>query len=189
MNRRRMTRRSGARVERGHSSLEFAAVFAVLVLLVLVPLVDLVAIPIRMAFAVSAVKDSVRNLALSEKFSLALAGIEGDSMLKARVKSMSGVELVSARLGLFANSKAGVAGPFSKPGTLPPVFLPDGPNPPYHYNLVLTAKMDISPLFLLSGSIGEIPGLSAPFRATIEESFAWENLSKDAATKQFYLNE
>jgi len=179
----------GLRKPRGQNQMEFAAVFAVLILFVLLPLVDLVAIPVRMAFAGSAVKDTVHKLALSTKFSMAKAAISS-GILQARLASISGVSLTKCDLVLNASSAKGGASSFFAPGTISKDWLPDGSSGPYHYNLTLSCEMEISPLFLVgTGSGAEIPGLTMPFKTKIAESYSWENLSKNPETQQFYLNE
>lgn len=171
------------RSTQGANLLEFSAVFAVLVVVILLPLVDLCAIPIRTFFASTAVKETIHTLALSSKFSQARSSVKG--VLQPRLDAITGVSLRSADLSLVANSSSGSA-TFS--GSVPETWLPDGKNGPYHYKLLLTCEMDISPLFLI-GAGGDIPGFSSPFRTKISESYAWENLSKDPATGQFFLNE
>lgn len=171
----------------GASQLEFAAIFAVLVLCVLLPLINLVAIPIRFAFAGAAIKDTVHYLALSDKFSQAQATLQNGEKLQPRINAISGVTLESSNLYLLANNSSGGSEKFS--GPLPQTWLPDGDAAPYHYNLVLSCQLSISPLFLLDSSGAQIPGLTVPFQAQIQESCAWENLSKNPETQQFYLNE
>lgn len=181
--------RTKKRSRSGQNQLEFAAIFGVLIIFVLVPLIDLAAIPIRMAFADSAVKDAVHNLALSSKFSQALSTLGSGTLLQPRLKAISGVDLVTAKLSLTATGSNGESPVFDSPGSVPKIWLPDGEGKPYHYNLVLGTEMDISPLFLLNSGFGDIPGLTQPFRAKISESYAWENLSKDPETSEFFLNE
>ncbi len=182
-----MKQRSRSRSCLGANMLEFSAVFAVLVVVVLLPLVDLCAVPIRAFFASTAVKETIHTLALSSKFSQAQASLSGGSLLQPRLNAITGVSLRSANLALVANSSGG-SSTFSGPGSVTEDWLPDGKNGPYHYKLLLTCDMEISPLFLI-GAGSEIPGFSAPFRTTISDSYAWENLSKDPATGQFFLNE
>lgn len=165
--------------------LEFSAVFAVLIVVILLPLVDLCAIPIRAFFATAAVKETIHTLALSSKFSQAQTALSAH--LQPRLNAITGVSLRSANLSLAASSASGSSS-FAGPGSVPENWLPDGKNGPYHYKLVLTCDMDISPLFLI-GSGSDIPGFSAPFRTKISESYAWENLSKNPSTGQFFLNE
>ena len=179
----------GVRSYRGANLLEFSAIFSVLVLFVLVPLVDLAAVPARMAFANAAVRDAVHNLALSSKFSQAQSTLAAGSLLQARINSISGASLVSNTLSIMATNSKGSSS-FSSPGAIPSNWLPDGEGGPYRYNLVLSCVVDISPLFLVGSDSGvDVPGLTRPFRANITESYAWENLSKNPETQQFYLNE
>ncbi|MBX9567839.1 MAG: hypothetical protein K2X77_03050 [Candidatus Obscuribacterales bacterium] len=171
----------------GANMLEFSAVFAVLILVIILPLVDLCAIPIRYFFANTAVKETIHTLALSTKFSQAQAALSSGSLLQARLNAITGVSLNKADLSLVANS-AGGSSTFGSPGSVSENWLPDGKDGPYRYKLELTCDLDISPLFMIA-SDSSIPGLSAPFRTKIVESYAWENLSKDPNTGQFYLNE
>lgn len=171
----------------GANMLEFSAVFAVLVVVILLPLVDLCAVPIRAFFATAAVKETIHILALSSKFSQAQASLSNGSLLQARLNVITGVSLRSANLSMIA-SGAGGSATFGSPGSISETWLPDGKNGPYHYQLVLTCDMDISPLFMIAAG-SDVPGLSAPFRTKISEAYAWENLSKDPATGEFYLNE
>ena len=172
----------------GANQMEFAAVFAVLILFIVMPLINLAAIPIRMAFANAAVKDTVHKLALSSKFSEALSTLSDGSLLKARLDSITGVRLASQKLTLISINSQGAETPFGGPGSISKNWLPDGDSKPYRYNLELSSEMDISPLFTME-NMGDIPGLTGPFRAHFREVYAWENLSKDPSTQQFYLNE
>lgn len=166
--------------------MEFAAAFSVLILFVLLPLINMVAIPIRMGFANAAVKDAVQFMSKSEKLSAAKQILESGSRLQARLSAITGVSLKSAQLSLTASGKAGTQ---SFNGAVPADWLPDGKNGPCRYSLVLDCRLDISPLFMISmGELG-VPGLSEPFDAHMVESCAWENLSKDPQSKEFYLNE
>ena len=168
--------------------MEFAAVFAVLVLFIIMPLINLAAVPIRMAFANAAVKDCVHKLALSSKFSQAMDTLAGNSLLRARLDTITGVTLNTQKLTLIATNSQGASAPFGGPGSISQEWLPDGKSAPYRYNLELSCDMDISPLFTLE-HFGSVPGLTEPFRAHFREVYAWENLSKDPSTQQFFLNE
>jgi hypothetical protein len=181
-------RRSAIRNCIGANQMEFAAVFAVLILFIVMPLINLAAIPIRMAFANAAVKDTVHKLALSSKFSQAISTLFGGTLLKARLDSITGVSLATQKLTLISINSKGAETPFGGPGTISKNCLPDGESGPYRYNLELACEMDISPLFTME-HMGDIPGLTGPFRAHFREVYAWENLSKDPSTQQFYLNE
>lgn len=171
---------------RGANQMEFAAVFAVLILFIIMPLINLAAIPIRMAFANAAVKNTVHKLALSNKFSQALDA--SNALLKPQLDAITGVNLDSKKLTLIATNGQGACTPFGAPGSISKDWLPDGKSPPYRYDLELACDLYISPLFTIE-HMGEIPGLSAPFNARFREVYAWENLSKDPATQEFFLNE
>lgn len=172
----------------GANMLEFSAAFTVLVVFVLLPLVDLAAVPIRTMFASSAVQDTVHRLALSSKFSDALAGLN-DGSLDSRFATITGVSVVSKKLSLVANSSSGSSS-FSSAGAVSESWLPDGKSGPYHYNLNLSCELDIAPLFLIGANMGaDVPGLTKPFRVQLSESYSWENLSKDPSTQKFFLNE
>lgn len=170
---------------KGANLMEFAAAFSVLILFVIFPLVSLCAIPIRMSFASAAVQDTGHHISLCSKFSEAKSGLR--DRLQSRLSAISGVSLILVDLSLVAVNSHGSSSIFT--GSVPESWLPDSKDGPFHYNLRLTCELDVAPLFTVSLGDMNIPGLSGPFRARIQESFAWENLSKDPVTKQFYLNE
>lgn len=175
---------------KGQNQVEFAAAFSVLIVLVLVPLVNLAAVPMRTGLAATVVKDTVKRLSLSEKFSDAVKA-STDGVLEKRLDGIGGVTADSVKVSLRI-SKVGSADKFisvDRPGSVPKDWLPDGENAPVNVQIVLTLKAKISPLVLGSTLPAKIPGLTVPFDATLDESAAWENLGRNSNSGEYFLNE
>lgn len=175
---------------KGQNQVEFAAAFSVLIVLVLVPLVNLSAVPMRTGLAQAIVKDTIKRLSLSEKFSEAVKA-STDGTLEKRLDGVGGVTADSIKVSLRI-SKVGSADKFvtvERPGSVPKDWLPDGANAPVNVQIVLAVKAKISPLVLGSTLPGKIPGLTVPFDATFEETAGWENLGRNSNSGEYFLNE
>ncbi len=177
------------RSKKGQHQAEFAAAFTVLIVIVVIPLINLAAVPMRMGLAQAIIKDSVKALSLSEKFSESIKLLKGGTMQQ-RLAALGGVEAKSVELALRI-SKVGDSAQsitVTESGAIPKSWLPDGSNAPTSVQIVLTVQTDISPL-LLANVPGKIPGLTVPFSTTLQETSGWENLGRDANTGEFYVNE
>ena len=178
------------RSRKGQNQAEFAAAFTVLVVIVMIPLINLAAIPIRAGLASALVKDTVKELSLSERFSDAVKSVKDDKLSR-RLAAIGGVELTSVALALRISKVSDDAQEIlvEKPGAVPANWLPDGANSPTNVQLILTVEANISPLLLGANLPGKIPGLTVPFAAKLPANAGWENLGRDPQTGEFYLNE
>jgi hypothetical protein len=178
------------RSKKGQGQAEFAAAFTVLIVIIIIPLVNLAAVPMRTGLAQAVIKDTVKTLCRSEKFSDAVKAVQSGS-LQQRLAGLGGVEAKTVEVALRL-SKAGDSADRSilvnKPGAVPSTWLPEGQSVP-NVQLVLTVQTDVSPMLLGSSFPGKIPGLTVPFSLRLEESSTWENLGRDPNTGEFYLNE
>lgn len=178
------------RSDRGQNTAEFAAAFTVLIVIVCIPLVNLAAVPIRTGLAQAIVKDTVKNLSLSEKFSDAIKSAR-DGTLQQRLAAIGGVEVSSVSVTLQI-SKVGDASKFTvveRAGAVPKEWQPDGVHAPTSVEIVLAVQSQISPLVLGSSLPGNIPGLTVPFAVNLVERAAWENLGRDPNGGEYFLNE
>lgn len=75
-------------------------------------------------------------------------------------------------------------------GQMPREWLPDGAQSPCDYALELVVNLIVSPAFKINlpGNL-VIPGLTGPVPIAITASHEWENLGRNPATNQFFLNE
>lgn len=144
----------------------------------------------RTGLAQAIVKDTIKRLSLSEKFSEAVKA-STDGTLEKRLDGVGGVTADSIKVFLRI-SKVGSADKFvtvERPGSVPKDWLPDGANAPVNVQIVLAVKAKISPLVLGSTLPGKIPGLTVPFDATFEETAGWENLGRNSNSGEYFLNE
>lgn len=170
---------------------EFAYVIAMLMLFFVIPSINIGAIPLRFFFAQRVVTKFVHRLSLSERLSDAFTAGTGDSELSNALSKLGGVDLLSSELTL---SIAGSKSPEQEKivdcvGKIPPEWLPNGANGPYSYFLHLKVRTNIYPLLVKSIAGKSIPALNGPLPLTIEEVAHWENLGRDPASGEFYVNE
>lgn len=179
------------RRRKGQQQAEFAAAFTVLIVVILIPLINLAAVPMRLGLAQAVVKDTVKSLARSEKFSEAVKYLN-DGTMSGRLTGLGGVEAkqIDLTLRLTKVTQTDQSISVSKPGSIPKSWLPDGANnTSIQVQLVLKVQADISPMLLMSGIPAKIPGLTIPFSTNLEEYAAWENLGRDPNSGEFFLNE
>lgn len=184
-----------ARKPRGAAQIaEFAAALIMLIGLVFLPLLDMTIVPIRWMLAQEIVSGYARKLALCETFQQSYKAMQADPSLAKRLRNLGGVSVDSIKLYLrisrvFPYPHAEEATIVSEPGRIPSVWLPDGDNKPCAYSLCMEIHAMMSPAILLPSKDVDIPGLTRPFPVVITASHEWENLGRNPATGNYYVNE
>lgn len=172
----------------GHIA-EFGAALVILTTIILIPLLDLVVVPVRWMMAQNIANSYSRKLALCESFSQSCHMIESEPFLKEQLLHLGGVTVQSVDMFLRISKPSGDFVLIDTPGQIPPDALPDGETPHCLYSIQLNVKLLISPAILVHWSGQSIPGLTAPIPIMINASHEWENLGRNPATKEFFLNE
>jgi hypothetical protein len=170
---------------------EFAAVLVLLILCVLVPLINLAVVPIRYALGGRLVSAALHKLCMSDKLSDALANDRIQASLSKSLLEVGGISLVSANCELVISNPSKPDKPLvvSRVKSIPADWLPNGGNCPCDYALNLKVDTKISPFITTSIAGLEIPALNAPIPISFEQIGHWENLGRDPATGEFYLNQ
>lgn len=183
----------GDRNQTGAASItEFGAVLLMILFLVL-PFLNLAIIPVRYAVAKSIVSTEARNLAKCETFSEAIKTNLKSKRLSS-LRELGGIRVVKSQLTLVVEeARSKIIYPFTSPRSIPQQLLPDGKNN-FAYYLELTVDVEIHPLIATSNGQTQIPdqaripGLTGPIRLKVQEVAAWENLSRDPMSGEFFLN-
>ena len=178
------------RSNRGQQTAEFGAAIVILVTCIFVPMIDLAIVPVRYGLAQNIVASYARKLGLSEKFSQAVAESQSDD-LKDQLLKLGGVRLKQIDVQMVAASSKdeGAQTAADRPGGLGRDWLPDGSRCPCNYSLEVKVICGIEPLILLNIGGSAVTGLNAPFKTTLLGRSQWENLGRNPASGEFYLNE
>jgi hypothetical protein len=178
------------RAQLGSQIAEFGAAIVLLTTFIVIPLLDLVIVPVRWMMAQEIADAYCRKLALCESFGQACENFKSQPELPSVLKKLSGVSEQSSSMRLRISQVTGSGVHYVEvPGEISPEWLPDGANAPCLYSLELNVKVLISPAILFRSTGQQIVGLSAPFPVTIKASHEWENLGRNPATREYFLNE
>lgn len=186
-----MSSPSQRRSRAGQQMAEFSAALVLLIVGICIPLLDLCVIPIRWGLWQQSLNSDARKLAQSENLSSAMAALDTDPALSMRSGNIAGAKLRSAKCALVITmlNPPGEVFITKQPKSIESAWLPGGSRSPCSYELEITTLVEISPLFVLSGSKVAIPGLTEPFVCTTKSRAHWENYGRDPSTKQFFMNE
>jgi hypothetical protein len=164
---------------------EFAPAFVVFVCFVLLPLVDISAIPVRYLIAQGVLSNVAQKLALAESRSEATAIANATGWRN--VLGSCGVDVHPHPLTLVVCGKNETDKVSLAPSDMvPPAYLPNGNKGPCVYSMELAVDADIPPLY--HGSSG-LPGFTSPLTLKLACRSNWENMGRDPATRQYYINE
>lgn len=172
---------------RGAQAAEFAGAI-VLLIFALIPLVDLGIMIVRWNLASSIVNSFTRQLALCESFSAAHKKLEGDPNIFTTLENLGGVHPVASQLTLIITSK-GKDMVIERPRTIPAAWLPDANQGRNEYNLELAIDVEIAPLIVFPSFGKKIPGLTGAYPTRLVSHSHWENLGRNPATQEFFINE
>jgi hypothetical protein len=164
---------------------EFAPALLIFICFVLLPAIDIAFIPVRYLIAQGVMNETAHRLALAdtrtEANNIAHEGWWTDFLKRC------GVVVHPQPLRLIVGG-VNPAEPLvllpSQP--VPAEWLPTGAKAPCTYIVEMTAQADIGPL--CNGSSG-LPGFTAPVHLTLNSRSNWENLGRDPANHQYFINE
>ena len=184
------------RAPRGAAIAEFAPALIILVAFVVIPLLDLTIVPIRWMLGHEIVNDYARKLALCEKFSQSISIMNADPSLKSRLEKLGGVQVEQIDLTMRVSRVLPSGGDgeilvVTRPGSIPPAWLPDGRKAPCSYGINLEVRARISPAVKLAKNPGDVsvPGLNDSILLVISSSHEWENFGRDPRNGRYFLNE
>lgn len=172
------------RRRKGQALVEFGPAMAMFVCFFLAPLIDIAFIPVRYFITQGVLNETAHRLCLAEKRSEAHA--IATSGWWTSFLNNCGVVVKPQPLRVLVGGKGGEVAVFSVGQPIPQPYLPGGDKGPCVYAVELSVDAEISPLF--HGSSG-LPGFTAPVKMKMSGRSNWENLSRDPATRKFYINE
>lgn len=178
--------KTGTRKAKGAALAEFTAAFLVFVVFFFIPLVNLSFIGVRYLIAQGAVQEFAHRLALAEKRSDAYATLSSDSWWS-DFCNKCGVEVSGKNLDLLicgADSSQKVRLHAGQPVSSD--WLPGGSHSPCIYTLDLSVNLSIPPIYQAGPAI---PGLTAPIPFRLDGRSAWENMSRNPITSEYFINE
>lgn len=181
-----MSNRAKNRSKRGGAIAEFGTAFVVLVIFFFVPLVNLSFIAVRYFIAQGLVQEYVHRLAQCEKRTEAYGMLSSDVWWK-EFCDRCGVTIGTPELKLLICGSSSPEKISVAQGT--PVssqWLPGGVKAPCIYTMDLVVDVLIPPVY--NGGPA-VPGITAPLPLKIEGHSNWENLSRNPASTEFYINE
>lgn len=187
----RLGSRPPQRRRRGAQATEFAAALVALVLCVFVPLLDFGIIPVRWGLANQIVQSYAINLSRAETLTKAFDQMIADPSLATLLKRIGGVKAKKIALVLLITKPSDETKRLviDRPRTIPAAWLPDAQDGPFQYELQLSTTIEVSPLIICNFIDKKVPGLTAPFDIDVTNLSHWENLGRNPATNEFYVNE
>ena len=183
--------RSVGRTECGAAQVtEFGAALFLLLGCIVLALLNMAIIPVRYGMGKSIVTAEVRRLARSESFGEALASVTAETSKWQQLNAIGGIDVKETELSMTVEStKTKRVEIFRAPKTIPARLLPDGSDCPCVYLLDLKVDVAIHPLVSVSWTNIHIPGLTGPIPIRFHEVAAWENLTRDPVTSDFFMNQ
>jgi hypothetical protein len=179
-------KRRTERQAEGAALTEFTAAFVVFVVFFFIPLVNLSFIAVRYLMAQGAVQEFAHRLALAEKRSDSYTTLSSDSRWS-DFCNRCGVSVTGRKLDLLICAADGSSQLRLQSGqSVPSPWLPGGSKSPCIYTYDLAVGISIPPIY--SGGPA-IPGITAPVSFQIDGHSAWENLSRDPITSEYFINE
>ncbi|MBX9689633.1 MAG: hypothetical protein K2X27_23180 [Candidatus Obscuribacterales bacterium] len=181
-----MKRNSKIHDPKGAALIEFAAAFLLLVVFFFIPLVNLSFIALRYFIAEGAIQEFAHRLALTDKRSESYANLAGDSFWSDFCRG-SGIEVNSSKLELvICGANSGEELRLQEGERVPDEWLPGGSKAPCIYTYDLSARITIPAIY--NGG-PPIPAVSAPLQIKIDGRSAFENLSRNPASTEYFINE
>jgi hypothetical protein len=175
----------------GSQIAEFGAGLLILTTLILIPLLDLVIVPIRWMMAQEIVNSYTRKLAMCESLSQSSQLLNLEPSLQSKLEKIGGVSVDSTDLLLRIATiyPSGEVLQFYVPARVPAEWLPNGSKAPCVYSLQLRVGLTIAPALLFNGWGQQITGVTKPIPIFVTASHEWENLGRNPATGEYFLNE
>ena len=180
------TNTSKRRQAKGAALTEFAAAFVTLVIFFFVPLVNMSFIGVRFFIMQGAVQEFAHRLALAEKRSDSYTTLASDSRWSDYCNNC-GMTIEHKNLDLVICSSTNASQIRLHAGQpVPAQWLPGGTNSPCVYTYDLSVSLSIPPIYT---GVPAIPGITAPLTFTFDGRSAWENLSRDPISSEYFINE
>lgn len=155
---------------------EFATAMLLFVCLLL-PITDLCSLPLRYLFCQAMVSKLAATLAHCEKRSEAGQFLKQEQSWKATLAHL-GISVSNEELELVASTSDGARKISLKESqTIPSAWLPDGPNAPYIYSIMLKADC------------GMKSGIFGPVSIRVSSDCPWENVSPNPKTLKYFIAE
>lgn len=174
------------RTTQGAALTEFTAAFVVLVIFFFVPLVNLSFIGVRFFIAQGAAQEFVHRLALAEKRSDSYNTLSTDSWWSDFCRNC-GLQIGSSKLAMLVSAtNTSDQLRLAQGQPVPTDFLPGGAKAPCIYTYELTVEVNIPAIYTGGPAV---PGITTPIPVKLAARSAWENLSRDPATTEYYVNE
>jgi len=169
---------------------EFGAALFLLFSCIVLPLLNMAIIPVRFGMAKSIINNQVRKLAKSESFGEALKTNQIEAAKWESIQAIGGIVVKDCQLKMVVEStRSKKSESFYAPKSIPASWLPEGSEGPCVYLLDLRVDAEISPLVTFAVANKHIPGLTGPIPFKFREVAAWENLSRDPVTGEFFVNQ
>lgn len=178
--------RKHQRKSKGAAIAEFGAAFLILVCFLFVPLVNLSFIGVRYLIAQAAIQDFAHRLALSEKRSDAYSMMSMQTFWS-DLSENCGVKVNKRNLELLVSgtNNSSEQARIAQGQQVADEWLPGGSKAPCIYTMDLAVDVEIPPIFAGGPSI---PGVTAAIPFKLNGRSAWENLSRDPESTDFYIN-
>lgn len=175
------------RRQRGQHLVEFASSLMLLVVFFLLPVMDIGVLLLRYSVASGLMQKQVGDLALCDKFSKAHGWFCADPQFNT---APFGVSVTESSIFLEATSLSdGLTQRFSEPRGISGRWLPNSSKGPFNYELGIAKDLQVAPLFSVWLGGMRVPGLTCPVRMHVESRCRWQNVTRDADTGDYYLNE
>jgi hypothetical protein len=183
--------RSKRRSQTGSQIAEFGAGLVLLSTLILIPLLDLVIVPVRWMMAQDIVNAYTRKFALCESLNESWRMLNAEPTLTEALEKLGGVSVKSEDLSVRVStaSSADEVLRLRLPAQIPADWLPNGSKAPCVYSLETHVDLEIAPAVLMRDFGARIPAVSSPIPIAVSSSHAWENLARNPASGEYFLNE
>ncbi len=174
------------RKSKGAAIAEFGTAFVVLVCFLFIPLVNLSFIGVRFFIVQGAVQEFAHRLALAEKRSDSYALLNSDTWWSDFCNNC-GVNITDKKLRLLAcSTDSADKALFNQGQKVPAEWLPGGAKAPCIYSYDLQVQITVPPIY--NGGPA-IPGITSPINFNINGKSAWENMSRNPVSKEYFINE
>ncbi len=177
------------RAPHGSNIVEFCFCLIIIFFVLIIPLVDLGTFITRWGTGNQVVSAWASNIAKDRKLSAAFLRVtEGDEFPES-VKLPSGIVLTEIKPSLIVSSVSNPADTIEilQPGKIPKRYLPNAGQ--FTYTIRLAVEGEIDPLVTIQFFGLNIPGLTGKTKIQMSGESNWENLGRDPATKEFFINE
>ncbi|MBX9695425.1 MAG: hypothetical protein K2Z81_23775 [Cyanobacteria bacterium] len=178
-----------ARRSRGSNIVEFCACLIVIFFMLIIPLIDLGTFITRWGTGSQVVSAWAASIAKERKLSTAFLRVsEGDEFSDA-VKTPTGITVTDVQPSLIIGRVNDPSDTIEVlgPGKIPKRWLPNAGQ--FTYTVRLAVEADVDPLVTITFFGINVPGLTGKTHIKMVGESNWENLGRDPASKEFFINE